>query len=193
MDKEAAVHIPNGILLSHKKEQIWICSKEMDKPRAYYTDWSKSEREIWISYTDTYIWNLKRWHWWIYFQGRNGEIDIDKRCMDKMGGEEGGGEMYGKSNIEIYNTICKTDSQWEFDVWPRELKLGLCDRWGWEGDGRKIWKGGEMGVPIADSCWVWQKTTKFCEAIILQLKKIFLKRCFSWTHSQTTFPSFPCG
>ena len=28
--------------------------------------------------------------------------------MDKVGGEEGEGEMYGESNIEIYNTMCKT-------------------------------------------------------------------------------------
>ena len=34
--------------------------------------------------------------------------------MDMVGGEEGEGEMYGGSNIEIYNTICKVDSQWEF-------------------------------------------------------------------------------
>ena len=32
------------------------------------------------------------------------------------GGEEGEGEMYGQSNLEIYNTICKIDSQWEFAV-----------------------------------------------------------------------------
>ena len=41
---------------------------------------------------------------------------MDKRRMDKVGGEEEEGEMYGKSNIEIYNTICKTNSQWKFDV-----------------------------------------------------------------------------
>ena len=34
--------------------------------------------------------------------------------MDMGGGEEGDGEMYGESNMEIYNTICKIDSQWEF-------------------------------------------------------------------------------
>ena len=36
--------------------------------------------------------------------------------MDMGGGEEGEGEMYGESNKEIYNTICKIDSQWEFYV-----------------------------------------------------------------------------
>ena len=45
-----------------------------------------------------------------------------------MGGrEEGDGEMYGESNMETYHTICKTDSQWEFALWLRELKHGLCD------------------------------------------------------------------
>ena len=34
--------------------------------------------------------------------------------------------MYGKSNMESYITICKTDSQWEFAVWLRKLKQGLC-------------------------------------------------------------------
>ena len=42
-------------------------------------------------------------------------------------GERGGeGEMYGKSNMETYITICKIDSQWEFAVWLRKLKQGLC-------------------------------------------------------------------
>jgi len=45
MDKEAVVHIYNAILLSHKKERIWVSSNEVDEPRAYYTEWSKSERE----------------------------------------------------------------------------------------------------------------------------------------------------
>ena len=46
--------------------------------------------------------------------------------MDTGGGEEGEGEMYGENNMEIYTTICKIDSQWEFAVWLRKLKQGLC-------------------------------------------------------------------
>ena len=47
MDKEAeaVVHIYNGILLSHKKECIWVSANEMDEPRAYYTESSQSDRE----------------------------------------------------------------------------------------------------------------------------------------------------
>ena len=33
---------------------------------------------------------------------------IKNRLMDMVGGEEGEGEMYGESNMETYNTICKT-------------------------------------------------------------------------------------
>ena len=50
MDKEDVVHIHNGILLSHKKEHIWVSSNEVDEPRAYYTEWSKSERKTSIMY-----------------------------------------------------------------------------------------------------------------------------------------------
>ena len=63
--------------------------------------------------------------------------------------------MYGKSNMETYITICKIDSQWEFAVWLRKLKQGLCinlEGWGWEGDRRKFQKGGDICIPMADSC-----------------------------------------
>ena len=33
------------MLLSHKKEHIWVSSDEMDQLRAYYTESSESERE----------------------------------------------------------------------------------------------------------------------------------------------------
>ena len=45
MDKEVVVHIHNGILLNYKNECIWVSSNEMDEPQAFYTEWSKSERE----------------------------------------------------------------------------------------------------------------------------------------------------
>ena len=53
-------------------------------------------------YTNAYIWNLERWYQRIYFQGSNGETDIKNRPMYMGAGEEGEGEMYGESNVEIY-------------------------------------------------------------------------------------------
>ena len=52
----------------------------------------------------------------------------------ERGGED---EMYGKSNMETYITICKIDSQWKFAVWLRKLKQGLCiNLEGWDMGGR---------------------------------------------------------
>ena len=48
------------LLLSHKKECIWISSNEVDEPKVYYTEYTKSEREKQISYINAYIWNLER-------------------------------------------------------------------------------------------------------------------------------------
>ena len=45
MNKEAVVHIHNGILLSHKKECIWLSYKGVDEPRAYYTEWNEWETD----------------------------------------------------------------------------------------------------------------------------------------------------
>ena len=71
-------------------------------------------------------------------------------------GERGGeGEMYGKSNMEIYINICNIDSQREFAVWLRKLKQGLCinlEGWDGERDGRDFQDGGDICIPMADSC-----------------------------------------
>ena len=47
--------------------------------------------------------------------------------------------------METYITTCKIDSQWDFAVWLRKLKQGLCiNLEGWDGvrDGREAQKGG---------------------------------------------------
>ena len=59
MDKKDVVHIPNGILYNHKKNEIMpfaatgmnYCTKGL----TYYVN--KSERQI--SHDITYMWNLK--------------------------------------------------------------------------------------------------------------------------------------
>ena len=68
--------------------------------------------------------------------------------------------MYGRSNMETYITICKIDSQWEFAVWPRKLKQGLCinlevlDR---AGDGREVQKGEDIYIDL------WLIHVVFCQ------------------------------
>ena len=43
----------------------------------------------------------------------------------------------------------------EFALCLRELKQGLCiklEGWDGEGDGREVQKGGDIYIPMADSC-----------------------------------------
>ena len=98
MDKEVVVQIYNGILLSYTKERVWVSSNEVDEPRAYYTEWSKSERERQILYINTYIWNLERWYWRSHMQGSKGDTDVKNRLLDSVGGGEGG--MIWQTSIE---------------------------------------------------------------------------------------------
>ena len=63
--------------------------------------------------------------------------------------------MYQKSNMETYITICKIDSQKEFALWLRKLKQGFyINLVGWNGeeDEREVQKGGDICIPMADSC-----------------------------------------
>ena len=91
MDKEDVVHIYNGILLSHEKEQNWVICRDVDGPRDCHTEWSNSEREKQISYINAYMWNLEKWYRWTSLQGRNRDTDVENKCMDTKRGSGGGG------------------------------------------------------------------------------------------------------
>ena len=71
-----------------------------------------------------------------------------------MGRGEGEGEMYGKSNMETYITICKIGGKWEFAVSLRKLKqvlyINLLGGMGREMGG-EFQKGG-VCIPMADLC-----------------------------------------
>ena len=83
-------------------------------------------------------------------QGSNGETEWTSGYAER-GGE---GELYGKSNMETYITVCKIGSQWEFALWLRKLKQRLCVNleWDGEGDGKEFQKGGDTYITMADSC-----------------------------------------
>ena len=98
------VHKYNGMLLSHKKEQIWISGSDVDELRASYIEWSQSEGEKQISYINAYIQNLEKWYWWNYLQGRNGVADVVNGLVDTV--REGEGGVDGESRIDIYTLSC---------------------------------------------------------------------------------------
>ena len=74
--------------LRHRANFRWLfilhigrayASNEVNEPRTYYTEWSKSESKKQILHINTYIWNLERWYWWTYLKGSNGDADIENR------------------------------------------------------------------------------------------------------------------
>ena len=149
--------IYNGLLLRNKKEYIWLSSNEVDEPRAYYTEWSKSERKINIIHWRIYM-NLEKWCWWTYFQGSN--EDADTEIYGHSEGRWGWEELREKhGNINI--TICRTDSQLEFAIWQGSSNLVLSDSlecWDGVGGGRGFQEGGDICIPMTDSCWCMAKT-----------------------------------
>ena len=60
-----------------------------------------------------------------------------------------------KKKCKKANGLWKKDSQWEFAVWLKKLKQGLCmnlEGWDGEGDGKEVQKGEDICIPIAVSC-----------------------------------------
>ena len=74
--------------------------------------------------------------------------------MDMGRGEERVGCME-RASWKLTLPYVKIDSQWEFPVWLRKLKQGLCinlEGWDGVGDGREVQKGRDICIPMADSC-----------------------------------------
>ena len=138
MDKKV-VRIHNGILLSYKKEHIWV-SYEVDEPRAYYTEWNKSERERQIPYINAYVWSLERWYWWSYMQSSKGDTDIKNRLLDSVG--EGDGGMIWEKSTETYTLPYVKEiasGNLMYDTGHTELVLhDNLEGWSEEGDGRGL-------------------------------------------------------
>ena len=113
------------------------------------------ERENQISYINTYIQNLERWYWCSYFQGSKGDADRESRLVDTVG--EGGGGMNSESSTEMHtspyvtetasgNLLCDTGS-------PNQVLRGNPEGWEVVGSGREDQEGGDVCIPVADSCW----------------------------------------
>ena len=89
--------------------------------------------------------------------------------MGKGWGEKGVGEINGESSMEVY-TLTYVNSQWEFTIWLRELKLELCNYLeGWEVGERFKREETYEQVPLIHAD-VWQKSNQYCKPIVNQLK-----------------------
>ena len=147
MDQEVVVHTHNGMLLSYKKECIWVSSNEVDEPGAYYTEWSKSEIERQILYINAYIWNLERWYQQSYIQGSKGDTDIKNRLLDTVGEGEGG--MIWENSLETYIfPYGKQIASGSLIFDAGNPKPVLCENL--DARGRREEEG---GIKRANSCW----------------------------------------
>ena len=131
--------IPNTQLLSYKMEHIWVHSKEVNEPGAYYIEWSKSERKRQMLYINTYTWELERCYWQSYMQGSNGDTDVKNRLLDSMG--EGEDVMIWRRALKhVHYHPCKIDVLYKFDEWSRAPKASALEQprgigWGARRDG----------------------------------------------------------
>ena len=96
----------------------------------------KTEREKQILYINRYIWNLEKWYWWTYSQGRNRDTDIENRRVDTA--REGEGEMnwekgtealtymhYHTRNRQLVGSCCVTQgAQPTAPWWPSGVGRG---------------------------------------------------------------------
>ena len=99
--------IYNGILLSHTKEWNWVSCRDVDGPRVCHTEWSKSGKEKEIPCINAYMWNLeKKWYRWTYLQGRNRDVNAEKRHVDVAG--KGRVGRSGRVSLTYIHTACKT-------------------------------------------------------------------------------------
>ena len=149
------------------EECIWVSSNEADAPRAYYTEWSKSEKERKYSIlTHIYIWNPERWLLMNLFIGQQWRHRHREETCEHSGGRRGWDELR-EQHWNIHITMCKVASQRKSVVWHKELKPGAL--WqpevGWGGGG----KGPYVYLRLIHVD-VWQKPTQYCKLIILQLK-----------------------
>ena len=68
--------------------------------------------------------------------------------------------------METYITICNIDSQWEFAVWLRKLRQGLCinlDGWDGEGDEGRFKRERRNGMDLTEAKDIkkrWQEYTE---------------------------------
>ena len=141
------------------KEHIRISPNEVDEPRACYTEWSQSEREKYHILMHIYV-HLERWYWWTYLQGSNGDAHMENRLVDTVW--EGDGWTNWDSSMETYTLPYlkqRASGNLLYDV--GSSNQGLCDNLeGWDGveSGREVLEGGDIYIPMADSCWCMAET-----------------------------------
>ena len=162
----------NGILLSQKKEHIWVSASDVDENSLLCRVMYVRKRKINIRYFCIYVESGKMVLMDL-FAGQQWRHRHRQQTMDIGNRKARVGLM--ERVAWKHTNICKIDSQWVFVVWRKELKPGLCDNWragmGW-------WVGGRLkreGIYVY--LWlihidVWQKQAPYCNYPSIKNKQI---------------------
>ena len=158
VDKEVVVHIYNEILLSHKKEWIWVSSRELDEPRACYTEWSKSKGEkyhismcIHMESRKRVLMNLFAW------QQRRGRHK-EQTCRCRSGRRRWGKLRSSNDKYTSPNVKQTASGNVLYDTGSSNLVLWQPRGEGWDGGRRRVQQRGEICIFMADSCWCMAET-----------------------------------
>ena len=93
------IYIYNGILLSHKKNKFEsVLVRSMNLEPVIQSEANQKERNKY--HILMHIWPLEKWYWWIYFQERNGDADVENGLVGTR--EDGESGMNGNSSINMY-------------------------------------------------------------------------------------------
>ena len=142
MEKEAMVHIYNGISLSCTDEHIWVGSNEVDEPRACYTERNKPEGEeqlLWV--------NACTWRKMVRMSLCSGQQWRCRRACGRRGGREGGTDGRGSSETRPSPRVKQAVGTRRV---PQGLKPGALGQPRGCAGGRG--EGGDTCIPVAGSC-----------------------------------------
>ena len=128
-----------------------------------------SQKEKQIPSINACIWNLERWSWWAYSQGRNRDADIEKTCGHGEAGKEGGAEA--ESSVDTHALPCVKETaggNFPYDSGNSNRGSATTQRAG------VGWKVGGMSKTEGTHVSLWlmhvdvrQKPTQYCKTIIL--------------------------
>ena len=81
MDEEDMVHVQNGRLLNHKKEQNDAIFSDMDEPRDHHTEWGKTQKNKYHMIYHLHVESEKKKYKWTYSQNRSRVSEVESKLM----------------------------------------------------------------------------------------------------------------
>ena len=117
----------------------------------------------------------KNWTWlsdWTELNWTEGDAGIENRRVDIA--REGEGRAIWESSIETYALLFVKERASENLLYDAESSNPvLYDNLEGQdgvGGGKEVQEGGDIQIPMADSCWCTAQPIQCCKAIILQFK-----------------------